>query len=120
MRFLLTLLAILGLLANPVSASAARAACGQAMAAGSISGAHMPGTADTQHGGVKASNAGKAHRAKGCAQLCAGIGAVDVAAEAAPVSVPFVLSAADHAPARVASVHPFEPAGADRPPRHIA
>jgi hypothetical protein len=116
MRLLLVLLAVLGLFANPVSAAAARVACRHAMSG-------MPGMTDTHQDGQKASSAhppGKTLAAKTCAQLCAGIGALDVAAEAPPVSVPFVLSAADHAPARVASVHPFEPAGADRPPRHIA
>lgn len=130
MRLLLALLAVLGLLASPVSAAAAQAACSQmtaSMSSASMSGADASAMAGMQQdGGVKKAGGpccdhhGKGCPEKSCAQLCAAACAVSDALAAPVVSVPFVLATADHAPAPVASVHPYEPAGAERPPRPIA
>lgn len=125
MRLLLALLAVLGLLASPVSAAAAQAACSQ-MTSASMSGADASGMKGMQHSAVqKAGEPGCDHHGKGapaksCAQLCAAACAVaDILAEPV-VSVPFVMTAAEHALAPAASIHPFEPIRAERPPKSIA
>lgn len=122
MRLLVVLFAVMGLLANPVSAAAAQAACSQAMSSASMSGMAMPGM--QQSGAMTSKPAccdySKGHPAKSCAQLCAAICAVDAAFGGPSVSAPFAMAAAELAPAPVPSVHSFEPAGAERPPKPIA
>jgi hypothetical protein len=130
MRLLLALLAILGLLASPVSAAAAQLACGQmtaSMSASSMSGADASAMAGMQQdGGVKTAgysccdHHGKGCPTKSCARLCAAACAVSHALAAPVVSVPILMAAADQASAPAASVHPFEPGRAERPPTPIA
>jgi hypothetical protein len=131
MRFLVILLAVLGLLANPVSAAAAQAACNHmtasasASASASMPGMDMPAMAKVHQDGVKKAadpccDPGNGDSKKSCAQLCAAICAVDAAIEGPVVSAPFASKGADPTPARVAALHPFEPAGPERPPTHIA
>lgn len=127
MRFVLALLAVIGLLASPVAAAAAQAAChdhGQTMM--SMPMGDMPGMG--QADGPKADpccdpgkDAGKSkHDAMSCMQACAAMCGV-VAALPAVAMAP--LAPPDHValqPARVASLKPHEPNRLDRPPRSIA
>lgn len=128
MRFVLALLAVIGLLASPVAASAAQAACHDHMGQ-TIMGmpmADMPGT--TQADNQKADpccdpgkDTGKSkHDAMSCMQACAAMCGV-VAALPAVATAP--LQPLDHAtlqPARMASLKPHEPSRLERPPRSIA
>jgi hypothetical protein len=125
MRVLLALLAVLGLLASPLSAAAAQAACSQMTASASMSCMDMPGMAKAHHDGVtKAADPccdpGKGGSKKSCAQLCAAACAVSAALAGPVVSFPFVMTAAEHDPAPVAPVHSFEPPRPERPPTPIA
>jgi hypothetical protein len=125
MRLLLVLLAVLGLLASPVSAAAAQAACSQMTASASMSGMDMPGMAKAHPDGVKKAadpccDPGHGGSKKSCAQLCAAVCAVSAALAGPVVSFPFVMTTAEHDLAPAAPVHAFEPAGTERPPRPIA
>ena len=128
MRFVLVLLAVMGLLASPAAAAAAQAAChdhgGQTMMDMPMPG--MSGMA--QAGGQKADpccdpskDRGQTkHDATSCLQACAvmcGIVAALPAATATPLA-PVVRAAPKPAP--VASLKPHEPSRLERPPRSIA
>jgi len=127
MRFVLALLAVIGLLASPVAAAAAQAAChdhGQAMM--SMPMADMPGM--SQVDGQKADpccDPGKdkgqtKHDAMSCMQACAAMCGV---VAALPAVATAALAAPDHLalqPARMASLKPHEPSRLERPPRSIA
>lgn len=128
MRFVLVLLAVMGLLASPAAAAAAQAAChdhaGQMMM--DMPMADMPGVA--QADGQQTDpccDPGKdqgrtKHDATSCLQACAvmcGIVAALPAATATPLVSP------DHTrpePTRMASLKPHEPSRLERPPRSIA
>jgi hypothetical protein len=125
MRVLLALLAVLGLLASPLSAAAAQAACSQMTASASMSGMDRPGMAKAHPDGVRKAadpccDPGHSVSKKSCAKLCAAACAVSAALAGPVVSVPFVMTAAEHDPAPVGPVHAFEPPGPERPPTPIA
>jgi hypothetical protein len=127
MRFLLVLLAVIGLLLSPAAAAAAQAACqdhGGAMI--SMPMGDMPGM--SQADGQKtdpccdpSKDQGKSkHDPMSCMQACAamcGVVAALPAVSAAPLT-PAVRLALQ--PARVASLKPHEPSRLERPPRSIA
>ncbi|MBS0361509.1 MAG: hypothetical protein JSR98_09020 [Proteobacteria bacterium] len=128
MRFVLVLLAVMGLIASPAAAAAAQAAChdrgGQAMMDMPMAG--MPGMA--QADGQKTDpccDPGKdqgqtKHDATSCLQACAvmcGIVAALPAVVATPLAPPARVAPK---PAPVASLKPHEPSRLERPPRSIA
>lgn len=128
MRLILALLAILGLLASPVTAAAARARCyspaGDAMMRAAT--AQMPAIAlsDMQKAGPCCEpgkdQAHKEHSRAECAQLCAAMCGVTAAL---PDKVAALIAPPDRGPppqARVASLKPHEPSPLERPPRSIA
>jgi hypothetical protein len=127
MRFVLALLAVIGLLLSPAAAAAAQASCqdhgGQMM---SMPMAGMPGMSqgDSQkadpccdHG---KSQGQPKHRDMNCMQACATMCGVFAAL---PAVAMFPLAAAEHVafrPAIVASLKPHEPSRLERPPKSIA
>lgn len=127
MRLLLALLAIVGLLVSPVTASAAQARCYHASGAGMMAGMNMPGMPDTDHssaqkpvndpccdplGNQKAAD-------KSCAQACAATCGVVAALPTTPISIVFVSMPAIEATGPLVSAHPHEPSGLKRPPKSI-
>lgn len=128
MRFVLVLLAVMGLLFSPAAAAAAQAAChdhsGQTMMDMPMAGMSM-----AQTDGAKAADpccdpgkdqGGSKHDAMSCLQACAvmcGIVAALPAAMATPLASP------DHSrpePTLMASLKRHEPGRLERPPRSIA
>lgn len=128
MRLLLALLAVLGLLASPVAASAAQAACSHEQA-GAMAGMPMADMPGMHHGdGQKADpccdplqdhGPGK-HDKTDCAKACAAMCAATAALRAGAAHLTLASSAADLPPARLKSLHTHEPGGLERPPRSIA
>jgi hypothetical protein len=127
MRFVLALLAVIGLLFSPAAAAAAQASCqdhGEQMM--SMATAAMPGM--SQADGQKADpccDPGKnqsqsKHHDMTCVQACAAMCGVPAALPAVAM-VP--LAAPQHValkPALVASLKPHEPSRLERPPKSIA
>jgi hypothetical protein len=126
-RFVLALLAIIGLLASPIAAAAAEAACGghggEAM---QMAMADMPGMVQANTGKAdpccdpSTGHAHKNHRNADCVQACAAMCGVVAALPSTPVAI---LGPPDRdAPpqARAASSKPHEPSRLERPPRSIA
>ena len=125
MRFVLALLAIVGLLTSPAAAAAAQASCHN-HASMSVAMADMPGMAqaDTQKADPccdPAKDTGQSkHKSSDCAQSCATMCGVVAALPNTPVAF-FAPPARESAPqARVASLKPHEPSRLERPPRSIA
>lgn len=128
MRFVLALLALIGLLTSPAMAAAAQAQChdhgGQAMM--QMAMADMPGM--TQADGQKADpccDPGKdqgqtKHRTMDCAQACAAMCGVVVALPSAPAALIVRPERAAAPLVRVASLKTHEPSRLERPPRSIA
>lgn len=124
MRFVLALLAVIGLLLSPAAAAAAQAAChghdGQAMM--SMPMGDMPGM--SQPDGHKADPGKDQGKSKqdpmSCMQACATM--CGVAAALPAVSAASLASAAHSVlqPARMASFKPHEPSRLERPPKSIA
>ena len=124
-RFVLVLLAIIGLLASPVAAAAAEAACGghgdEAM---QMAMADMPGMAQANTGKAdpccdpSQGHARKKHNAE-CMQACAAMCGVIAALPSTPIA--FLAPSDRDAPpqARAASLKPHEPSRLERPPRSI-
>lgn len=126
MRFVLALLAVIGLLASPVAAAAAQAACqdhGGAMM--SMPMADMTGM--SQADGQKTDpccDPGKTqgqskHSDMDCMQACAAMCGV---VAALPAVAMVALAAPEHltlTPARVASLKPHQPSRLERPPKSI-
>ena len=128
MRFVLVLLAVIGLLASPAAAAAAQAAChdhgGQTKMDMPMAG--MPGMAQADgQQTAPCCDPGKGrgqtkHDATSCLQACAvmcGIIAALPAAMATPLVSP---DRTFPEPARMASLKPHEPSRLERPPRSIA
>ena len=125
---MLAFLAVLALLASPVTAAAARVSCGSdaRMAA---SGMDMPAMARVAHiagsttkGDPCCDPSGKSHKSNGksCMQACAATCAVAVALPAPVVTAaPAVASAARDWPV-TASAHGLDPPRLERPPKSIA
>lgn len=128
MRFVLALLAVIGLLASPAAAAAAQASChdhgGAQMMSMPMS--DMPGMA--QADGRKADpccDPGKdqgqtKHDAMSCVQACAVMCGVVVALPSTPIALVAPPEHAAHEPARLASLKPHEPSRLERPPKSIA
>ncbi len=125
MRVLLAFLAVLGLLAAPVTAAVAQAVCAHhgPMAAAEMSA--MPGMASAaaHKAGAdcrrdRSGQPGK-KAAAGCAQACAATCGVAVALAASPpgVTAPPARTVAPLAPG--VSSRPYQPLGLDPPPKPI-
>lgn len=126
MRFVLVLLAMIGLLASPVAAAAAQAACAghgpEAMMGmpTTITGmSHGDGAKadpccpDKDHGQPK-------HHDMSCAAACAVMGGVVAAMPSAPASLAIGSTAASPPPTRMASLQSHASSRLERPPRSIA
>ena len=108
MRTLLALLAILALLANPVTAAAAQSACDHM----TMAGMDMPGMSTMHHGDSR--------KSAGCAQACATMcGVVAVLPNTAMDSTLYALPA-HLRPSKMAAGRPFEPSLLKHPPKSIA
>ncbi len=126
----LTVLAVLALLTNPVAAAAAQAACAQpapaAMAGmddAAIAGMPMAGADQAQaHGPADpcCDHGGKSKPAKDCAQVCALACAATPVAPAVFVSLPLLAGRVANAPRLDAPGPSHDPSGLDRPPKTFA
>lgn len=119
MRLLLLLLALGGLLASPVTAAAAQAACGQHGAA-MMAGMDMPtdNAANGKLGVDPCCDHGKS-AGKACAQACAT--ACGIAVALPPIAMfQLTMPVRDFVPAPVVTAHTHDPPGLYRPPRSIA
>jgi|UppTromiDAQMD015_1034417.scaffolds.fasta_scaffold00595_3 hypothetical protein len=123
-RFVLALLAVIGLLTSPVAASAA---CGgHGGAAMQMAMADMPGMVQANTGKAdpccdpNKGHAPNQHSNADCAQVCAAMCGVIAALPSAPVA--FLAPPDREAPlqARAASLKPHEPSRLERPPKSIA
>jgi hypothetical protein len=127
MRFVLAFLAVMALLVSPMTAAAAQGACSQGgpSATATTDMAAMPGM--DQAGPQKAPadaccDHGASHKMdqKSCVQACA-TSCVVTAALPGPLTGPLLaFSTAQLNPARMASAHPYQPAGPRRPPKSMA
>ena len=126
MRFVLTLLAVVGLLISPAVAVAAQCHGHSGDAIMQMAMSDMPGMA--QAGAQKADpccdpgkeQGQKKHSTMDCAQACAAMGGV-VAALPSPPAALIARPDRDGAPPTlVASLKPHEPSRLERPPRSIA
>jgi hypothetical protein len=132
MRYLIALMAILGLLASPVAAAAAQVACDQSQAMSQMD--HGSGVAAMPAMGKQATpSANKAggdpccdHPAgskmddKGCALACASVCAPIAALPYAPFSLALAYTRAPAVAAKPVWVKPYDPLGLERPPKSIA
>jgi hypothetical protein len=125
MRVMLAILAVIGLLATPVTAAAVQAACDQA---GPMAKSGMAILATDQPGAMTSGSSPCCHQAEhhsqkrdtNCAQACAtscSVAAALTTLSDGPLlaSTPAILT-----PARAVSRDPYEPAGLRRPPKSIA
>ena len=124
MRFVLLLLAVLGLLASPGLAAARPVCACPAQLAGRSAepgAAQMTAKAMADMAPMRccdpASKRGECHRS--CADMCAGVSlvALDIAASDLAVSAAF--TAANAIGHLADPVHAFEPAGLERPPKSM-
>jgi hypothetical protein len=128
MRFIVALLAVIGLLASPAGAAAAQASCHDHGGAKMMSMpmADMPSMA--QADGQKADpccDPGKSqgqtkHDATSCLQACAVMCGVVAALPSTPTVLLAPSDPAAREPARLASLKPHEPSRLERPPKSIA
>jgi hypothetical protein len=131
LSLVLTCLAVLALLTNPVAAAAAQAACAQAASATMAGGDDAPAMAMTPMAGMDHAHAQTAtdpccdqtakHRpARDCVQICA-IGCAAVAAlPATPLTVSLIAAPVVNVPRPDSSGFAHEPTGLDRPPKFSA
>jgi hypothetical protein len=127
MRLLLALLAVLALLANPVSAAAAQVACTAGGDASAMSRTDTAGTPGMAHVGAGTASADPCcdHSGKSktgdmsCVQACATACAVIVALPSPAVSVARYATAAVVRPASMAPPASQAPPRLERPPRSI-
>lgn len=127
MRLLLALLAIVGLLASPVTAAAAQTRCDHASGSAIMGGMDMSAPGAMDHSGAQKSvgdpccDPSGHHKTadKSCDQLCATACAVAIAMPTSPMTLNFVSRPAAEIPAPLVSANPFEPPGLKRPPRSI-
>ena len=126
MRFVLVLLAMIGLLASPAAAAAAQASCHE-HAGTEMTSMAMPGMAMAHADGQKADpccdpakDQGQSkHDAMSCLAACAVMCGVAAALPAGPTPL---VAPPDHSapePARLASLKPHEPSRLERPPKSI-
>jgi len=128
MRLLLAFLAVLALMASPLTAATAQVACAQG-GSSAMAGMDMPGMA-----GMDPANAAKSgadsccdhagqHGKKAdthCAKACAASCSVAIALPGGPYDVALAPMRADVPPPRSVSTHPYQPSGLKRPPKSIA
>jgi hypothetical protein len=128
MRLLLALLAVLALLANPVTAAAAQVACTAGADASAMSRTDTAGTPGMAHVGAGTVSAdpccdhcsGKSKTGDmSCVQACATACAVIVALPSQAVAVARYATAAVVRPTSMASRASQAPARLERPPRSI-
>jgi hypothetical protein len=127
-RLVLAFLAVMALLASPVTAAAAQATCDQAGPM-TMAGTAMPFMSSMDQLRAKttradpccdpADNHGKKSDA-GCAQACAAICGVVAALTTSSDSLIFAPTPAILTPASAVSRHSHEPPGLRRPPKSIA
>ena len=125
MRFVLTLLAVLAMLAGPVAASAAQVACDGA-ATKPMAGMDTP-AANVTHVNVDKTTADPCCNHSGdhkmsdrnCAQTCATTCAVGAAPPLSPTAATFVVAIARLTPAALNFVRAYQPSGLKRPPKSI-
>lgn len=121
MRFLLALLAVLGLLMAPVAASAPAAACrdhmpdGAAMSMDAPKAAHTVHTAD--HRCCDEDGAPARHDSSACAKACAAMCVAAVALTDTPVQAPAPVGRLHVETAPPKALHAHAPPGLERPPR---
>jgi hypothetical protein len=127
----LTCLAVLALLTNPVAAAAAQAACAQTAPA-AMAGmddasamAMMPMAGADHVQGQKAADPCCDHTAKhkpgkDCTQICAISCAVVVALPATPLAASLLATPVVNVPRPESSGFAHDPSGLDRPPKFIA
>jgi hypothetical protein len=126
-RFVLALLAVIGLLTSPVAAAAAEAVCGgHGGAAMQMAMTDMPSMAQANTGKAdpccdpNKGHAPNQHSNADCAQACAAMCGVIAALPSTPVAF-LAPPARDSQPqARAASLKPHEPSRLERPPKSIA
>ena len=125
MRFVFAFLAVVALLASPVTATVAQAGCDHPASA-SMHGADMAsmpgmnGVAVTPcGGGLGCDHSTKHNKAidPGCAAACAAACAVTIALVPALKTAQLVTLQAEMPGPRAAVLHPFEPQGLKRPPK---
>lgn len=127
MRFVLALMAVLSLLASPVTAAAAQATCSghadQTMAGmpmGDMTGMHQADGQKSDPCCDHSKDQGQPkHNDSDCVQACAAMCGVVAALPSTPAA-PLPLVERGPPPAVMASLHPHEPSRLDRPPRSIA
>ena len=127
MRLVLAFLAVVALLASPVTAAAAQAACDKA-GSGTMAGMVMPSTPSMDQPGAETSKGdpccdhadhhGKTRDAS-CAQACATTCGVAIALTTSFDGALFAPRPAMLAPAPAVRPDPHEPAGLRRPPKSI-
>ena len=116
MRFLIALLAVLGLVFHPVTAAAARAGCNMERAAAMASMEHPGvGTSTADPGCDHAGKIGK--MTKSCAAACAAACSVSVAIGQASGGVAIIATKADVFAALALPSPSHQSAGFDPPPR---
>lgn len=130
MRFVLALLAVIGLLASSAAAAAAQATChsrgGEMMMPMAVAMADMSGaTMGDSHKPDPCCNPGKdqvqkKHSDAECAQTCAAMCGIIAALPSAHVAFLALPDRGTPPQARVASLKPHEPSRLERPPRSIA
>ncbi len=122
MRFVLLLLAVLTMLAGPVSATAAQVACDRDAAA-SITGMNVPAahvdTPKTTNDPCCNHSGNHKMSDRNCAQACATTCAVGAAPPLSPTGAAFILTIARLTPATLSFVTAHEPSGLKRPPKSI-
>jgi hypothetical protein len=126
MRFVLALLAIIGLLASPAAAAAAQAACHEnggpaimSMPAGDMPGASQADAHEgpaCRHPGAQ----GQTKRHMSCLQACAAMCGVVATLPAAPIALVRAQAQDAPTPAPVVSLKSHDPTRLERPPRSIA
>lgn len=127
MRFVIALLAVMALLASPVTAAAAQAACGNGASAAS-GGMDMPVKAGTTHAAASTAAADPCcdhstdqHKMsdKSCAQACAASCVATAALLTSFTSTNFVFTRAPMSPPRLAPALSYQPFGLERPPKSM-
>ncbi len=130
LSLVLTCLAVLALLTNPVAAAAAQAACAQPAPAAMAGMDDASAMAMTPMAGAKhvqaqkaadpcCDQAGKHKPGKACAQICA-ISCAVVASPATPLTASLVTTPVVNIPRPDSSGFAHDPSGLDRPPKFIA
>lgn len=125
MRLVLAFLAVLALLANPVTAAASQAACsrdGSMAGMGMAASAHMDASSAQKTAATPCCDHSGQHGKKSdasCAQACAATCGVTVALTAPTFGVVFAPVLVETPLARTVPQHPYEPPGLKRPPKSM-